>query len=57
MRKVLAEIQDGTFTKDWIEENKSGRKRLDAYRTADQNSQLETVGKELRGMMPFIKAK
>lgn len=58
MRQVLSDIQDGTFTKDWIAENKEGgRKRLEAYRAADQESQLETVGKELRGMMPFIKAK
>lgn len=58
MRQVLSDIQDGTFTKEWIAENKEGgRKRLEAYRAADRNSQLETVGKELRGMMPFIKAK
>jgi ketol-acid reductoisomerase len=57
MKEVLKDIQDGTFTKEWIAENEAGLPRMTAYRQADQNSQLETVGKQLRGMMPFIKAK
>lgn len=57
MKQVLKEIQDGTFAKNWIEENRSGRKNLLEKRKQGQSSQLETVGKQLRSMMPFIKAK
>jgi ketol-acid reductoisomerase len=57
MKNLLKEIQDGTFAKDWIAENKNGRPRMNKYREEGQNSQLEAVGKELRAMMPFIKAK
>lgn len=57
MKQVLKEIQDGTFAKEWIAENKAGRKRMLERRNAGQTSQLEQVGKQLRSMMPFIKAK
>jgi ketol-acid reductoisomerase len=57
MKALLKDIQDGTFAKDWIEENKNGRPRMNAWREEGANSLLEKVGKELRAMMPFIKAK
>lgn len=57
MKHVLKDIQDGTFAKEWIAENESGRERINAYREAGQNSTLERVGKQLRAMMPFLKAK
>jgi ketol-acid reductoisomerase len=57
MKGLLKDIQDGTFAKDWIAENKNGRPRMNKYREEGQSSQLEAVGKELRAMMPFIKAK
>lgn len=57
MKEILSEIQDGTFARKWIEENESGRPRMEAYRKAGRETQLEEVGKQLRGMMPFIKAK
>lgn len=57
MKQILTDIQDGTFTKGWIEENKTGRPRMNQYREEGQNSLLEKVGKQLRAMMPFIKAK
>jgi ketol-acid reductoisomerase len=57
MKEILADIQSGKFAQDWIEENRSGRPRMNKYREEGQSSQLETVGKELRAMMPFIKAK
>ena len=57
MKTILADIQSGKFAEEWIAENKSGRKRMDRFRQEGQNSKLETVGKELRSMMPFIKAK
>jgi ketol-acid reductoisomerase len=57
MKKILGEIQDGTFAREWIAENESGRHRINAFRESESTSQLETVGKSLRAMMPFIKAK
>ncbi|MCX6628486.1 MAG: ketol-acid reductoisomerase [Candidatus Solibacter sp.] len=57
MKKILAEIQSGEFAKQWIEENKSGRHNFLAMRKAAQTDQLETVGKSLRDMMPFLKKK
>ncbi len=57
MKELLANIQNGSFAKDWIEENKNGRPRMTKYREEGRSSQLESVGKELRAMMPFIKAK
>lgn len=57
MKGLLKDIQDGTFAKDWIAENKAGRPRMTKFREDGQASQLEAVGKELRAMMPFIKAK
>jgi ketol-acid reductoisomerase len=57
MKKILAEIQSGEFAKQWIAENKSGRHNFLAMRKAAQTDQLETVGKSLRDMMPFLKKK
>jgi ketol-acid reductoisomerase len=56
MKKILAEIQSGEFAKQWIAENKAGgRKKFLAMRESQQGQQLETVGAELRKMMPFLK--
>ena len=57
MKKILAEIQSGEFARAWIEENKTGRKKFLAMRETDKNSKIETVGRELREMMPFLKKK
>jgi ketol-acid reductoisomerase len=57
MRKILSEIQSGEFARQWIEENKTGRKNFLAMREAARHQPLETVGKELRAMMPFLKKK
>ena len=57
MKKILSEIQSGEFAKAWIEENKTGRHNFLAMREAAHTSQLETVGIELRAMMPFLKRK
>jgi len=57
MRKILSEIQSGEFARQWIEENKTGRKKFLAMREAGQNDQIETVGRELREMMTFLKKK
>ncbi|AYD40319.1 ketol-acid reductoisomerase [Clostridium fermenticellae] len=54
MKKVLKEIQDGTFARDWLLENKTGRPCFNARRKLEKDSLIEGVGKELRGMMPWI---
>jgi ketol-acid reductoisomerase len=55
MRKVLAEIQNGTFAKTWILENQANRPVFNAMRRKGAEHPIESVGKELRGMMPWIK--
>ena len=57
MKKILSEIQSGEFAKQWIEENRSGRKKFLAMRDAAKNQPIETVGRELREMMTFLKKK
>ncbi|MEU1201905.1 ketol-acid reductoisomerase [Streptomyces sp. NPDC005813] len=54
MKKVLAEIQDGTFAKNWMEEYHSGLKKYNEYKTQDENHLLETTGKELRKLMSWV---
>jgi Ketol-acid reductoisomerase len=50
MKKILSEIQDGTFASKWIAENKNGRAHFNACRRIAASHQLEEVGKELRKM-------
>lgn len=57
MKKILREIQDGTFAKEWILENQANRPSFNALKRIDQESQVETVGKELRGLMSWLKNK
>src|SRR6202161_2347532 len=57
MRKILSEIQTGQFAREWMEENKAGRKKFLAMREAQENQPIETVGAELRKMMTFLKKK
>ncbi|MCL2107983.1 MAG: ketol-acid reductoisomerase [Oscillospiraceae bacterium] len=55
MKKVLREIQDGTFARNWIMENKMGRPHFNAVRRMEQEHQLEKVGAELRKMYTWDK--
>lgn len=48
MKKVLSEIQDGTFARNWIMENKMGRSHFNACRRIQGEHQLEKVGAEIR---------
>jgi ketol-acid reductoisomerase len=57
MKKILSEIQSGEFAKQWINENKTGRKNFLAMREAARNQPIETVGRSLREMMTFLKKK
>lgn len=54
MGKLLTEIQDGTFANMWIEENKNGRPNFNRIRAEEQTHLIESVGAELRSMMPFV---
>ncbi len=50
MKKILEEIQDGTFASKWIAENNNGRAHFNAKRAMEASHQLEQVGRELRKM-------
>lgn len=54
MKKILTEIQDGTFARNWILENQSGRIQFNALAQAGKDHQIEKVGKQLRDMMPWL---
>jgi ketol-acid reductoisomerase len=54
MKKLLTEIQNGTFAKNWIEENKTGRKNFEQMRKNEAGLLVEKVGAELRAAMPFL---
>jgi ketol-acid reductoisomerase len=54
MRKILHEIQDGSFATRWIQENLAGRPSFNAMRHAGAQHQIEQVGRELRAMMPWL---
>ena len=53
MKKILTEIQDGSFARNWILENKAGRPYFNAKKRMESEHQIEKVGKELREMMPW----
>jgi len=55
MKKILAEIQNGEFAREWILENKANRPVFNALNEQDAKSELEVVGKKLRDMMPWLK--
>jgi ketol-acid reductoisomerase len=57
MKKILAEIRSGQFARDWILENKAGAPSFKAMRRAERNHPIEAVGRRLRRLMPWIKAK
>ncbi len=57
MEVMLAEVQDGTFAKEWILENQAGRPVYNALKRMESEQLLEEVGAELRAMMPWLKKK
>ncbi|MBP1702498.1 MAG: ketol-acid reductoisomerase [Chloroflexi bacterium] len=54
MSQILKDIQDGTYAKQWIEENQQGRPWFNEQRRLNQDHMIEKVGADLRQMMPFI---
>jgi ketol-acid reductoisomerase len=57
MRRMLAEVQDGTYARSWILENQAGRPFFNTKRQAETEHPIEVVGKELRAMMPWLNPK
>jgi ketol-acid reductoisomerase len=57
MKKILTEIQNGTFARDWIMENKAGAPFFKATRRLQREHLIEKVGKKLRSLMKWIEAK
>jgi ketol-acid reductoisomerase len=54
MKRVLADIQSGKFTRDWMLENKVNQTSFKATRARNNAHQIEAVGEKLRAMMPWI---
>jgi ketol-acid reductoisomerase len=54
MRKVLDEIQDGRFAREWVEEDDNGRPNFTKLRQEGEQHQIEQVGKKLRGLMSWV---
>jgi ketol-acid reductoisomerase len=54
MKKILAEIKDGSFAKKWVEENEKGCPNFLATRQREQSHLIEQLGPKLRAMMPFL---
>ena len=54
MKRVLTEIQNGTFANVWMTDHRAGQPRLKTTRRLNSEHQIETVGKKLRAMMPWL---
>jgi ketol-acid reductoisomerase len=54
MKKILKEVQDGSFAQEWIKENNEGQPRLNKLREENKNHPIEKVGSELRKMMSWV---
>jgi ketol-acid reductoisomerase len=54
MRKILGEIQSGQFAQEWVAENAAGKPAFAAFRAEASQHELEHVGRELRGLMPWM---
>jgi ketol-acid reductoisomerase len=57
MRRMLAEVQDGSYARSWILENQSGRPFFNTMRQREKEHPIEKVGRELRAMMPWLDPK
>ena len=57
MKKILGEIQDGSFARQWIAEDKAGRPNYSRIKAEDALHPVEVVGKKLRAGMPWLQNK
>jgi ketol-acid reductoisomerase len=56
MKKILTEIQQGKFARQWIAENKNGRRKYSKLLKADLNHSIEKIGTKLRARMPWLES-
>jgi ketol-acid reductoisomerase len=54
MKKILGEIQDGTFAKEWVAEDASGRAGFQKLQAEGEQHPIEEVGRKLRGLMSWV---
>ncbi|HXW90641.1 MAG TPA: ketol-acid reductoisomerase [Terriglobales bacterium] len=54
MKEILGRIQDGSFAREWLEENKAGGRKFAALREQEKRHPIEAVGAQLRGMMSWL---
>jgi ketol-acid reductoisomerase len=54
MKGLLAEVQSGAFAREWMKESRNGRRRFEELAVKTKEHQIERVGAELRGMMPWL---
>jgi ketol-acid reductoisomerase len=54
MKKILTEIQDGTFARQWIRETRTGKKQYNTLLNKDLKHPIEKVGRALRARMPWL---
>lgn len=57
MKRILEEVQNGSFAKEWITENQVGRPVFTALRKREAEHPIESIGKQLRSMMGWLKEK
>ena len=57
MKRILEEIQNGQFAREWILENKAGAPSFKAVRRRERELPIEQVGRQLRGLMSWIESK
>jgi len=55
MKEIMRNIQDGSFAREWINENKNKQEKLNNLRKENKELQIEKVGAELRKMMKWLK--
>jgi hypothetical protein len=53
MQQILDAVQDGSFAREWLAENRAGRSEFERLRQADRDHEIERVGARLRAMMPW----
>jgi ketol-acid reductoisomerase len=54
LRHMLAEVRNGNFARQWVEENEKGRPWFNEMRSREREHPIEQVGARLRAMMPFV---
>ena len=53
MQKILDDVRDGSFAREWLAESRSGRSNFERLRQVDREHEIERVGAQLRAMMPW----